>query len=177
MSFEPTFSLDQLFISPFDAERVYNVRGEWHWEPLERNLQPSGIPILDRFLQFLAAGGSDRTTFFGREGLNMPVWYCYDERKRRGVGKLSLSTNDFYGFIHVLTGLTLSEFCNRYALRLSDELLRYTDMNIGDVARRAGAIDHTNLCRLYRRYYGCTPTDRRHAVRHKGEAGRYRVAK
>ena len=66
---KPQFTLEQLYISPFTAKRRYDEDGNVAWIPLERNEQPSGIHVLDHYLQFLMRGGYDRPKFCAREGI------------------------------------------------------------------------------------------------------------
>ena len=154
MEQKPQFTLEQLYISPFTAKRRYDEDGNVTWIPLERNEQPSGIHVLDHYLQFLMRGGYNRPTFCAREGIT--------------PAQLS-------ALVAVLTGYGIIEFQQRYVLQVADQLLRYTDLSQEHIARHYGGIDGTNLIRLYRRYHGCTPFARRRHLRQKNDEGRYRV--
>lgn len=154
--------LTQLFISPFDAERKYASDGSWQWVPIERNLQPTGIMMLDLLLQFFADGNYDRKQFYHRYGLTT------------GPGK---EENPFYGFVRVLTGVDIRELHNRFVLHTADLLLQYTDMTIKDIAHRAGSYSGSTLHALYRRYYHCGTRARRLQLRsYDNRVGWYRVA-
>jgi len=74
-----------------------------------------------------------------------------------------------------VTGMSGPDFRMAYQLRLADDLLRYTDLPLAEVARRSGLGSHTNFCVVIRRERKQTPTERRMALRQKGDAGRYRV--
>ncbi len=84
-------------------------------------------------------------------------------------------TEDLDALIFILTGMSGPDFRMAYQLRLVDDLLRYTDLPLAEVARRSGFGSHTNFCVVIRRERKQTPTERRMALRQKGDAGRYRV--
>ena len=147
------FTLKQLYISPFSAKRVYDVDGNVSWKSLERNLTPSGIWVLDHYLQFLMRGGYNREKFCRQEGIT--------------VAQLA-------ALVAVLTGMVVIEFQRRYVLMVADQLLRYTSMNVADIARNYGGVDATNLGRLYKHYYHVTPLERRIQLRRQGDEGRYK---
>ena len=87
------------------------------------------------------------------------------------LGVLPLELN---GFIFLLTGMTNEEFRTRWMLERGDELLRYSDLPITKIGARSGIGSHTNLYHFYQRECGCSPTERRRALRQPNDEGRYR---
>ena len=150
----PQWTLDQLYISPFTARRRYDEEGVRHYDALERNLRPTGVEVMDHYLRRLA------------EGMDRVKDFC----KIYG-----LRTEDMEALIFTLTGMTGPDFRMAYQKRLADDLLRYTDLPMGEVARRSGLGSHTNFCIFMRREYHQTPTQRRMELRQRGDAGRYKI--
>lgn len=150
----PQWTIDQLYISPFTARRRYDEEGIAHYDEIPRNLHPTGVDVMDHYLRRLS------------EGLDV----------MKEFSKLyGLRAEDMEALIFILTGMKAMDFRMAYQMRLADELLRYTDLPLAEVARRSGLGSHTNLCVFFRRKYRQTPTVRRIALRRKGDAGRYRV--
>lgn len=151
---EPQYTIDQLFITPFTHAFTADDMGRTGYTPIERSLNPSGIHILDAYLQALHCGHSDIADFCNR----------YNAR-----------TSDLDGLIFLLTGMTNQDFRNRWILKTADLLLRYTDMTVEEIARRSGAGTRTNLYFIYERDLNTSPTARRHALRKPGELNRYKI--
>ena len=86
-----------------------------------------------------------------------------------------LRTEDMDALIFILTGMSGPDFRMAYQLRLADDLLRFTDLPLSEVARRSGLGSHTNFCVVIHRERKQTPTERRMALRQKGDAGRFRL--
>ena len=78
------------------------------------------------------------------------------------------------GFIFALTGMDAMTFRLSWQMRRADELLRYTDLPIPEVARQSGVGSAPNLFYACSRDYGCSPSDRRAAIREAYDVGRYR---
>lgn len=148
------FTLEQLYISPFSARKRYDEDGNVTWVTVERRTEPTGVWLMDRYLQFLMRGGYYRPTFCAEEGVTLV---------------------ELASLVKVLTGMGIIEFQQRYVLQVADQLLRYTELTQEYIAAHYGGIDGTNLYRLYKRYYHCTPSERRRKLRQKNDAGRYRV--
>ena len=151
---KPQWTLDEVYISPFTARRRYDEEGVMHYDAIERNTAPTGVEVMDHYLRRLS------------EGKDVVKDFC------RIYG---LRTEDMDALIFILTGMTGPDFRMAYQLRLADDLLRYTDLPLAEVARRSGLGSHTNFCVVIRRERKQTPTERREALRQKGDAGRYRV--
>lgn len=159
----PQYTLQDVLISPFDAEREYAPDGRWHWKLLPRKLAPTGIEQFDALIRFFAAGNYERSKFYQQFGISDKT---YDS-----------TGNPFFGFVFVLTGMSIREFHNRYCLATADLLLQYTDLDVGEVARRSGSYDASTLNRLYRKYHQCTTKQRRIALRKiDNRVGFYRIA-
>ncbi len=148
----PQWTIDKLYISPFTAKRRYDEDGEVHYDKIERNLNPSGIHVLDHYVRRLTEGKDDLTEFCNTYGL-------WDE--------------DWSVFLFIMSGMDSRAFLRAYQLRLADDLLRYTDLPFKEVGMRSGLGSHTNLCLVLRKHYGQSPSQRRSFLRQKNDLGRY----
>ena len=151
---KPQWTLDEVYISPFTARRRYDEEGVRHYDALERRMHPTGVEVMDHYLRRLSEGEDEVKSFCKIYGLR---------------------TEDMDSLILILTGMPGPDFRMAYQLRLADDLLRYTDLQLSEVARRSGFGSHTNLCVVIRRERKQTPTERREALRQKEDAGRYKV--
>lgn len=151
---EPQYTFEKLFITPFTHAFTADDMGRTGYTPIERNLTPTGIHILDAYLRALHRGHSDVADFCDR----------YNAR-----------TADLDGLIFLLTGMSNQEFRNRWILKTADLLLRYTGMTVEEIARRSGAGTRTNLYFIYERDLNTSPTARRNALRKPGELNRYKI--
>ena len=153
MTQKPQFAdMQALYIPSFTQRYYYDREGNRYVEPVERNLQPTGIAVLDHWLQALSKGKTDSLCF------------CYAE----GIDLLPFS-----GFIQVLTGMNPTDFRDRYLLLLADDLLRYTDLKAGEIGRRIGMIGKNSFNKFMKRVSGATPIQRRNALRQPGDLNRY----
>lgn len=146
------FDAEQVYITPFAQRRITNDAGQAEYVATERNLTPTGVWVVDECLRAFAAGKDPGATACRSYGLTMEM----------------LSTVFF-----ALTGRTYHEVRDAYMMRMADELLRYTDLTMGEVARRAGFSTQPFFTRVMIRTYGTTPTQRRRALRREGDRGRY----
>ena len=154
--FTPQFSLDQLYISPFTAERYFDSEtGKALYRPVERNMSPTGIHLLDRFLQIV----------------------CLSEHYTVNTlrNKLGVEMREFSVFCLLLTGMEYESLHEAIRLRLADDLLRFTDLEMRDVARRCGYSDYSGLFKLFDKKYKCSVGDRQRHVRKRGDVGRWRI--
>ena len=147
-------TIDEIYISPFTARRVFDEDGIVHWERIERNLHPTGQRHVDALIQAYASGVSDAEQIALRLG-------CRRE--------------DIWAMVRVLTGMDIREFRHAYGFRLADDLLRYTSWSIDRVAQRAGFHSASVLCQQYLKYYKMTPDERRRRLRRGNDVGRYRL--
>ena len=147
-------TLDELYISPFTSVRHFDENGRAVYSPLERNLQPTGLYAADLLLQSLTAG---------------------ENRLKAVANRLGCSDRDLSGFIRCLTGQPSHDFCTAYRLRLIEDLLRFTNIPLADVACRSGLGTARSLHRFLLRHRGCTPSDRRKQIRQVGDEGRFSI--
>ena len=150
----PQFKLNDLYITPFTRQRRYNEEGHVLYVQIERNVQPTGIRVLDDFLRSLSAGHSDISAFCEHYGAR---------------------TSDIDSLIFLLTGMCGIDFRQAYQLRMADELLRYTSLGVVDIARRCGFGSRTNLYLAYKRDLHTTPSDRREKLRQQGDEDRFKI--
>lgn len=59
------------------------------------------------------------------------------------------------------TGLTLKTYINQYKLRLVESRLRYSDLNISEIADELGFTDESHLNKMFRSVYGKTAKEYR----------------
>lgn len=145
-------TLDDLYISPFTHVRHYDDNGQPFYTPLERNQHPTGLYAADILLQSLTNGTTNLAAIARR---------------------LGCSGRDLSGLVRCLTGQPSDDFRNQYRQRLVDDLLRYTTLNLSEVALRSGIGTERNLYSFCRRHHGCTPSDRRLQIRMVGDEGRF----
>lgn len=148
----PQYTLDQLYITPFTRRKRWDEDGHWQYVNIERNLNPTGITVMDDYLRYLANGNSDMQAFADRYGL-----------KREEVAAM----------VFILTGIKGIRFRQLYQLRLADELLRYTNLDNKEVARRSGLGSENNMYLALRREYNMGIGERRRYLRKEGDVGRF----
>ena len=153
MTQKPQFAdMKALYMPPFTQRYYYDCDGNRFTEPVERNLQPTGIEVFDRWLQTLSEGQTDSLRFCYTEGIDLQ-YFC--------------------GFIQVLTGMSHTDFRNRYLMLLADDLLRYTNLKSGEIGRRIGMIGKNSFNKFIKRQSGMTPVQRRNFLRQPGDLNRY----
>ena len=81
----------------------------------------------------------------GRVGLDQAATAC------------GLSKRHFATLFRQTMGLSFARFAVRTRLKEAAELLHQTDLPVETIADRCGFVDHSHLCRLFRRTFGCTP--------------------
>jgi AraC-like DNA-binding protein len=65
------------------------------------------------------------------------------------------------------TRQTLNEYVTQYRLKLVENLLRYSDMRMREIADELGFTDHSHLNKFFQKYKNVTPTKFRHHLRQK----------
>jgi len=148
----PQYTLDDLYISPFTRRVRYDEDGRKYYVNIERNTSPTGIHVMDDFLRYMADGGSDVGTFVNRHGIH---------------------TDELAALLFILTGMKGALFRQQYQARLADDLLRYTDLSLAEVARRSGIGSQINLYQVLRRDCNMSGTERRRFLRQEGDLGRF----
>ena len=76
--------------------------------------------------------------------------------------------------VFVLTGMRGVDFRMAFQVRMTDELLRYTDFNMADESKRASSGSANNLYLTYKREFGIAPDERRQKIRKEGDVGMYK---
>lgn len=147
-------TLDDLYVSPLALQRCFDGEGRKYYAPIERRTTPTGIALIDEMMCRWSRG-------------NMVMWW--DARE------LGCDNRDLSGFLRVLTGMRGEDFRELYQLRLLDDLLRYTELTLAEVARRSGIGSQQNLGLFTRHHYHCTPHQRRQQLQRPGDAGRFAV--
>lgn len=74
-----------------------------------------------------------------------------------------LNNNYFSKLFSSQIGLTPQQFLLRIRMERAKELLRYTDLTVGEVAEKVGFADALYFSRVFRRYAGCSPSEFRRA--------------
>ena len=151
---EPQFKFKDIYISPLRQKRHYAEDGYVSYVEMNRNTSPTGIRIFDAYLNYLTDGGSDLQEFAERHGL------------RR---------DDIDSLVFVLTGMRGVDFRMKYQVLMADQLLRFTDMTVAEVSRRAGFGSANNLYLTYKREFNIAPGYRRPMLRQEGDVGRYKL--
>ena len=123
MTHKPQFTLEPLYISPFTGQRHYNDDGQIYFTPLERNLTPSGVHVMDRYLQFIMSGGFYRPTFCAAEGI---------------------TTAQLAALVTVLTGYNVVEFQNLYVMSIDYIARHYGGINASNFCRMYKRIKHVS---------------------------------
>ena len=158
------FTFDELYRSPLNEERCYEVVGGGSQEPQTKvkyvarkmpEFRTTGILVMDEFISYLSAGHSDISAFCEERGLRY---------------------NDLDSLVFVLTGMRGIDFRQCYQVRMMDELLRYTSLTPVEVARRTGIGSTFNLYKLAKREFGEAPIEHRKHIRQPGDEGRFRTS-
>ena len=148
----PQYKFEDLYITPFTRRRRYDEDGRWQYVALERNLAPTGIKVMDDYLNYLVAGNSDMQAFVDRYGI-----------KREELA----------GMVFILTGIKGVRFRQLYQRRLVDDLLKYTNLDPKEVARRSGLGSLNNMYLMLRREYNMCVGERRRFLQKNGNVGFY----
>jgi AraC-like DNA-binding protein len=151
---EPQFKFDDVFITPLRLRRHYADDGTVSYTEFERKMAPTGIRIFDAYLHYLTDGNSDLQVFADRHGLRV---------------------DDIDSLVFVLTGMRGVDFRQKYQVRIANQLLRYTDMTVAEVAKRSGIGSANNLYLTYKREYNLAPGYRRQRIRQPGDLGRFKL--
>lgn len=155
-TFTPQFKLEELYITPFTGKRYFDAQtGKAIYEPVERNMTPTGVHVLDTFLQCVCT--SKRYT---QRSL----------KERLGVPKQAFS-----GLCLLLTGMKFEELHEAIRLRVADDLLRYSTLEKKDIALRCGFSSHSAMYKAFQRIYKCGAGERQRHLRQPGDEGAWRV--
>ena len=149
----PQFPLEDIYISLFTERRIYDCDGNERYEPIEHRVKATHVEMLDALRLALDEGAVNLKSFGNRYGLTPP---------------------DLNGLVLALTGMEATTFRMAWQMRRVDELLRYTDLTIEEVARRSGVGTGSNLFYACQRDFHCSPSERRDAIREWNDVGRFR---
>lgn len=150
----PQYTFEDLYIKPFRERRIYSEDGVVSYVPLERRCKQTGIHVFDAFVEYLAQCNSDVKAFADRYGLKV---------------------TDIDSLVFVLTGMKGVDFRQKYQVQIADDLLRYTNLSVAEVARRSGIGSPNNLYLTYKREFNLAPGYRRQRIRREGDLGRYKL--
>lgn len=147
-------TLDDLYITPFTARRVYNEDGVISWVPVERKLNPTGVSVIDFIVRSMSNGNCNW------------LWLARN---------LQCSLRDIKGLIRTVTNMNADKFRHDYMFRMADELLRYTTMSTTEVAKRAGFTSASSMSQQYARSRKISPKAQRLALQRSIDKGRFRL--
>ena len=150
---KPQFTFDELYITPF-THRRYSEDGRVTYVPMERNLQPTDVRVMDDFLRSLSAGHTDVTAFCERYGAR---------------------TSDIDSLIfrlQVCEALTSARLTNCAWPMNCCAILRLVLLTSPVVAV---SVPVPILYFAYQRDLKTTPSDRREKIRQQGDEDRFRI--
>lgn len=145
-------TLDDLYVSPFTAVREYDREGNISYTPIAPSRKTTGVGNIDKLTKAIAAGHS----------------------RKHIMNAFGLDYRELNGILRLLTGMEYSELALKHALRAADDLLRYTNLPIAEVAARSHIGSEANMRRIFANTYHCSPSERRESIRKRGDVGRYR---
>jgi len=154
LKIEPQYRFEDLYIMPFRERRIYSEDGKVSYVPIEQQRKLTGIHIFDAYVEYLAQCNSDINAFVDRYGLKV---------------------TDIDSLVFVLTGMRGVDFRQKYQVQIADDLLRYTDLTIAEVAKRTGIGSPNNLYLTFKREFNIAPGYRRLRIRQEGDLGRYKL--
>ena len=150
--FVPQFKPEEIYISPFKGVRYYEgSTAKPRYRPVERNMSPTGVHLLDEFLRLVCTSGN-----YTQRSLEL---------------RLGGDIRDFSAMCRLLTGLSFSELHDAMRLRLADDLLRYTDFEVKKIAKLCGFGNYSAMFKLFERTYKYAPGVRRWKIRNSGDVG------
>ena len=146
VAFTPQFKLEDLYITPFTGKRYFDPQtGKAYYKPVERNMTPTGVHMLDRFLQCVCTSK------------------CYTLRSLQE--QIGVSKQIFSGLCFPLTGLKFEELHEAIRLRVADDLLRYSTLEKKEIALRCGFSSNPAMYKMFQRVYKCGPGQRQNSKR------------
>ena len=75
--------------------------------------------------------------------------------------KMYSSTSKLYRHIRAITGYSTQSYILRLRMGRAKDLLETTSQSVSDVAMRCGFDDAAYFTRVFRSFYGCTPSQLR----------------
>ena len=93
--------------------------------------------------------------------LDNPMFTANDFADSMGMGRTV-----FFSRMRTITGYSPKEYLNLHRLKHAAELISSTTLSIAEVSDRVGISDPLYLSRIFRRHYGCSPTEwRKHTAK------------
>lgn len=89
-----------------------------------------------------------------------------------GLYNIYISRDDIDSQVFVLTGMRGINFSMAFQVKMADELLRYTDLGMADVSKRAGFGSANNLYLTHNREFDIAPGERHQKIRKEGDVWR-----
>ena len=154
MKRKPQFTVQQLFVSPFATMRRYHEDGTYEYVPLPDTRIHTGLDVFDEMISLM----SRRVCSAGQLAV-----------------RLGVKGPDLNGLVRIATGLCLSEFVAAWQLLMADELLRYTDLRMTEIARYCCMGNGVNFTNRIVRAHKCPPLTRRWHLRQKNDLGRFKL--
>lgn len=94
--------------------------------------------------------------------------YLQELRMDDIAAQVGLTTTSLSRFFRHVTGKRLSQYILELRMAHICRLLRETDQPVSDICFSSGFNTLSNFNRLFKRYYGCTPTEyRNHLINNK----------
>ncbi|MFD0868693.1 helix-turn-helix domain-containing protein [Paenibacillus residui] len=120
-------------------------------EYVERHKESKNIALLDQLVAYVDRHYHDNT-------INL----------EQIAGEFGFSPSYLTRFFKNQTGDSLMRYIDQIRMEKAKELLRTTDMNLGEIIERVGYIDPTNFIRKFKKLEGVTPIQYRNLI----QAGR-----
>lgn len=154
MERKPQFTVKDLFVTPFTKQRLFHEDGTVEFVDIPDTQIHTGLDVFDEVITMLRSGK------------------CSVDRILKELG---VDRKDINGLMRLATGLNLAEFVAEWQLLTADELLRYTNMSMAEVAKFCGMGSGVNLSRRISQAYKYPPVSRRWELRKKNDLGRFRL--
>lgn len=131
---------EQIYRSRLSEIHVSYDDGWMRWEK-PKEPEPTGIPEMDALAKLLA-----RTP--------VPSMRCLAQ-------ETGMTADTLRSFLQIYTGMTAKVFTGRYRALVGEELLRCTDLEVKEIAWRAG-FGRETFSRSFKAHYGQSPSDYRY---------------
>ncbi len=152
-TFNPQFTVEQVYRMPFKEERVYQPDGTIKYVPLSSK-EGTGIAFFDQLLEWCS-------------------YYCYHDIKALAYNA-GLDMTQINGFVYLLTGMDARNFITKYKMRLVDDYLRYTNLSATKILEQCGIDSISTFTKRMQKVYKTNIRGRRQSLRQPNDVGRYR---
>ena len=89
---------------------------------------------------------------------------CGDLSVKTLCSVLNVSKNLLYKSFNMKFGCTVTEYITNCRIESAKELLRTSQLSVGDIGEKVGITEEAYFCRLFKRKAGCTPLQYRKSV-------------